>query len=421
MSDRAGDPRARRHPSTAWSEQLSGPDPEAEPLVGPGAGSAPGTAQAGPIVSAEPPEPPEPVLAGFRIAVTSDRRSEDLVDAFARRGADVVHAPAVRIAPVDEDEILLEDTRAIIAGAPDVVIVTTAYGFRRWVECAEAAGLGDALARTLDRARIIVRGPKARGAVRAAGHDDDAIAADERTASAVGLALDADVRGRTVAVQLHGHEDVEQLDRLVTAGATVHTVAPYRWVRPTDDSRLGRLVAAIAAREVDVVTFTSAPAVDGLVSAAAQLGMDGVLVEAMRCGVTAAAVGPVTATPLLDLGISPIVPERFRMGALIRVVVEHLTLNGVAEVQTALGPLRVHGRTVRFGGETVTLARGPRAMLGALMSEPGAVLSRERLLDELPDAENEHALDMAMSRLRAALPDRHLVQTVVRRGYRLNV
>jgi uroporphyrinogen-III synthase len=90
-------------------------------------------------------------------------------------------------------------------------------------------------------------------------------------------------------------------------------------------------------------------------------------------------------------------------------------------VETALGPLVVHGRVVTFGGETVTLARGPRAMLAALMSEPGAVLSRERLLDELPEAENEHALDMAVSRLRSALPDRQLVQTVVRRGYRLNV
>ena len=109
------------------------------------------------------------------------------------------------------------------------------------------------------------------------------------------------------------------------------------------------------------------------------------------------------------------------MGALIRTVIEHLSSTCVDEVPTALGPLVVRGRTVTFGGETVTLARGPRAMLGALMSEPGGVLSRERLLDELPDAENEHALDMAMSRLRAALPDRRLVQTVVRRGYRLNV
>jgi uroporphyrinogen-III synthase len=385
------------HPRTQWSEQLAGPDPDLRPS-----------------------EPTGSALSGFRIGVTSDRRSGDLIDAFVRRGAEVIHAPAVHIAPVEEDDILVADTEAIIAARPQVVIVTTAYGMRRWIECAEAAGLGEALHATLAAARIIVRGPKARGAVRAAGLVDDAIAADERTASTVSLALDGVARA-TVAVQLHGHEDVEQLERLRSAGATVHTVAPYRWVRPTDESRLGRLCAAIAAREVDVVTFTSAPAVDGLVSAAGQLGLDGVVVDALRCGVTAAAVGPVTAEPLLDLGVNPLVPERFRMGALIRLVIEHLTANGVAEVETALGPLLVHGRTVTFGGETVTLARGPRAMLGALMSEPGAVLSRERLLDELPEAESEHALDMAMSRLRAALPDRALVQTVVRRGYRLNL
>lgn len=394
----APDDGARRsHPPTAWSSELAGPDPDARV------------------------EPSGPVLEGFRIAVTSDRRSGDLIDAFVRRGAEVLHAPAVRIAPVEEDEVLIADTRAVIECRPDIVIVTTAYGFRRWVEAADAAGLGEELGRALDHARIIVRGPKARGAVRAAGHDDAGVADDERTSSTVGLAIDGRVQGRLVAVQLHGHEDVEQLDRLRAAGASVLTVAPYRWVRPTDESQLGRLVAAVAAREVDVVTFTSAPAVDGLVSAAAQLGMDGVLVDALRHGVVAAAVGPVTAAPLLDLGVTPIVPERFRMGALIRTVVEHLVLHGVQEVRTARGPLVVRGRLVMFAGETVALARGPRAMLAALLAEPGAVCTRERLLDELPDAENEHALDMAVSRLRSALPDRDLVQTVVRRGYRLNV
>jgi uroporphyrinogen-III synthase len=93
------------------------------------------------------------VLEGFRIAVTSDRRSADLIDAFVRRGAEVLHAPAVRIAPVEEDEVLIGDTRAIIECRPDVVIVTTAYGFRRWVEAADAAGLGEDLARTLERSR----------------------------------------------------------------------------------------------------------------------------------------------------------------------------------------------------------------------------------------------------------------------------
>src|SRR3954447_26531776 len=129
----------RSHPTTAWSSQLTGPDPE------PARAEASGAA-----------------LEGFRIAVTSDRRSAALVDAFVRRGAEVIHAPAVRIAPIDEDEILVGDTRAVIESQPDVVIVTTAYGFRRWIECADAAGLADDLARALDRARIIVRGPKAR-------------------------------------------------------------------------------------------------------------------------------------------------------------------------------------------------------------------------------------------------------------------
>ena len=54
--------------------------------------------------------------------------------------------------------------------------------------------------------------------MRAAGHDDDGIADDERTASTVGLALEGGVAGRRVAVQLHGHEDVEQLERLRSAG-----------------------------------------------------------------------------------------------------------------------------------------------------------------------------------------------------------
>ena len=41
-------------------------------------------------------------LAGFRIGVTSDRRSEELISAFERRGAEVMHAPALRIAPLTE-------------------------------------------------------------------------------------------------------------------------------------------------------------------------------------------------------------------------------------------------------------------------------------------------------------------------------
>ena len=181
-----------------------------------------------------------PVLTGFRIGVTSDRRSGDLIDAFVRRGAEVIHAPAVRIAPVEEDDVLIADTRAIIERA-QVVIVTTAYGLRRWVERAEAAGLGDALHETLEAARIIVRGPKAAAPC---GRQVSRTTRSPRTSGRPRRCRSPSSGGvgrAVVAMQLHGHEDVEQLDRLRAAGATVHTVAPYRWVRPTDESRLGRL------------------------------------------------------------------------------------------------------------------------------------------------------------------------------------
>lgn len=360
-------------------------------------------------------------LSGFRIGVTSDRRSDDLIAALERRGAQVMHAPALRIAPVEEDVDLLADTRAILETPPDVLVVTTAYGMRRWSEAADAAGLGDALTDVLQAARIFVRGPKARGAVRAAGLDDVGIAHDERTASVIDMLLDEGVEGRTVAVQLHGYTDGQQLERLRAGGARVLTVEPYRWVKPDGVERLPRLIDAVCARNLDVVTFTSAPAVDAFLTSAIEQGVLDQLLDALRTDVVAAAVGPVTAGPLEVAGVTPIIPERFRMGALIRLVCEHLALHQVTELSTALGPVQIRGRSVVFEGRAGQLAPAPLALFRALAANTGAVLTRKDLMAHLPEAQNEHALDMAMSRLRASLPEPRLVATVVKRGYRLNV
>ncbi len=389
-----------------------------------------------PGAGAEPaPEVSPQQLSGFRIAVTSDRRSADLIAALERRGAQVIHAPALRIAPIAEDETLIADTRTVIDAAPDTTVVTTAYGMRRWSEAADAAGIGEELTATLAGSRILVRGPKARGAVRAAGLNDDGIAADERTSTLVDTLLESGVEGQTIAVQLHGYADVEQLRRLESGGARVLTVAPYQWVEPPDRERLHRLIEAVCTRNVDLVTFTSAPAVDALFSTAGEMGCADELVAALRTGVVAAAVGPVTAQPLIEVGITPIVPDRYRLGALIRTVCEHLTTHQVSRVDSALGTVEVRGRSVVLGAETVTLAPGPLAIFKALAAARGSVLSRDQLLRAMPGlpgplgtsgssgsvSGGEHALDMAMSRLRSSLPDSRLVATVVKRGYRLNV
>lgn len=102
-------------------------------------------------------------LRGFRIGVTSDRRSGDLIAAFERRGASVLHAPALSIAPNGHDSQLVDETRALIAARPDTVLVTTGYGMRRWFEVADAAGLGGELTAVLDQARVLARGPQGAG------------------------------------------------------------------------------------------------------------------------------------------------------------------------------------------------------------------------------------------------------------------
>lgn len=393
---------------------------EAIAAAGPGAQAA-GAPSPGATATEEAPEKAELPLEGFRIGVTSHRRSQDLIEALERRGAEVLHAPALKIAPVQEDLRLIEDTRAIIEARPELCIATTAYGMRRWCEAADTFGIGEQLLETLGATRMFVRGPKARGAVRAAGLADVGISSDETTSTLVDMLLAEGVRGKTVAVQLHGYTDVRQLERLRMSGANVMTVTPYRWVKPDGADRLPKLIEAACGGNLDVLTFTSAPAVDALWSTAHEMGLYKQLVESLKTTVATAVVGPITAQPLLDAGVQPLIPERFRMGALIRLVVEHLALNHVRRLDTASGAVELRGRSLRIDGEAVELAPAPLLLLRALLGAGGAVLSRDALSELLELRGSVHALDMTVSRLRSALPDGSLVETVVKRGYRIRV
>lgn len=366
----------------------------------------------------------ETALKGFRVGVTAHRRAEDLIEALERRGAEVLHAPALTIAPVGQDLGVIEDTRRTIEARPDICIVTTAYGMRRWLEVADAAGLGENLQDVLSASALYVRGPKARGAVRAAGLADVGISNDETTATLVDLVLrDAGGRldGRRVVIQLHGYTDGTQLDRLRDAGAELITVTPYRWVRPEGEDRLEVLIDAVCAGELDVVTFTSAPAVDALFSAAHEMGLYRPLVAAFRQRVATAAVGPVTAAPLEAVGLRPWVPDRFRMGALIKLVTDNLSRRQIRRVETSAGPIELRGRTMTLAGEELCLAPAAMLLFRALFDAGGAVVPREALARLLSQSGSSHALDMAVNRLRSALPSPDLVQTVVKRGYRLRV
>jgi len=358
-------------------------------------------------------------LEGFRIGVTSDRRSSDLIAALERRGAQVLHAPALLIAPNDQDAQLVRETWEVIRQRPEVVLVTTGYGVRRWFEVADAAGLGAQLTEVLERAQIFARGPKAVGAVRAAGLEDAQATDLDTTAALVDAVAGTAPTPPRVAIQLHGYTDERQLARLRALSATVLTVTPYRWLPPSAADSLPRLLEAAARAQLDAVVFTSAPAAVATLERAEALGLRSALVQALAGDVLTAAVGPVTAAPLRAAGIEPVVPDRFRLGALIRLVSEQLSTHRVERYRTGDVVLELRGRNLVVDGRTLVLGPAALALFRRLARSP-AVVSRAELLDALPDELDDHALEVAISRLRRALGVPGLIETVVRRGYRLD-
>lgn len=366
---------------------------------------------------------PDPLpLAGFTVAVTAARRREELIALLQRRGARTVEAPAIRIVPSGDDELLLAATNRCVATPPDVVVATTGIGFRGWMEAADGWGLGETLRASFTASELLTRGPKAKGAVRAAGLAEAWSPDSESSEEVLARLLAEGVVGRRVAVQLHGEPLPDFCAALRAAGAEVVEVPVYRWVPPEDSRPLRRLVEQIAAGQVDCVTFTSAPAVASLLKVARQEDRYDALMSALGDDVLVACVGPVTAAPLVRAGVSVVMPQRARLGALVRTVVQELPARRTRALDAGGHRLELRGHDVLIDGHAVQLTGRQVGVLSALVDGAGRVLSRTDLLRSVwpQESRDEHVVEMTVARLRIALgPAGSVVQTVVKRGYRL--
>ncbi|MEU3848926.1 uroporphyrinogen-III synthase [Streptomyces sp. NPDC029554] len=358
-------------------------------------------------------------LAGFTVGVTAARRADELGVLLQRRGAAVLHAPALRIVPLADDSELLAATKDIVQQAPDIVVATTAIGFRGWVEAADGWGLGEDLLSRLGGVRILARGPKVKGAVRAAGLTEEWSPSSESMAEVLDRLLEEGVEGQRIAIQLHGEPLPGFVEALREGGAEVVGVPVYRWMPPEDLGPVDRLLDATVARGLDSVTFTSAPAAASLLSRAEERGLLPEVLAALSHDVVPACVGPVTALPLQSRGIDTIQPERFRLGPLVQLLCQELP--GRARALPIAGHrVEIRGHAVLVDGALKPVPPAGMSLLRALSRRPGWVVARAELLRALPGSgRDEHAVETAMARLRTALGTPKLIQTVVKRGYRL--
>lgn len=372
-------------------------------------------------------EPDWAPLTGFRVAVTSARRAEELAALLRRRGATVTSAAAIQMVPLPDDDELRAHTGALIERPPDIVIATTGIGFRGWVAAADGWGLANDLTAALAKARVVSRGPKATGALRAAGLPEEWSPESESSRELLHYLVEGGIAGQRIAVQLHGATEdwdpfPEFLDELRAAGAEVVPIRVYRWRPAPHNGDFDQLVAGIAEEKFDAVSFTSAPAVASVLMRAREMGLENRVLTAFRRDVHAMCVGPVTARPLVRLGVPTSAPERMRLGALARHITDELPLLCSRTIRVAGHLLEIRGTCVLVDGAVKPVSPAGMATIRALAHRPGAVVSRADLLRALPGSGTDtHAVETAVLRLRTALGDKNIVSTVVKRGYRLAV
>jgi uroporphyrinogen-III synthase len=363
-------------------------------------------------------------LDGFVVGITADRRWSEQAELLRRRGAEILHGPAIETAYLACDDDLRAATTSLLERPPGYLAATTGIGIRAWFEAAQSWGLGDALTDALAETRIVARGPKAAAAVHAVGLSVWASAANEQMDQVTAHLLGQPLHGACVAVQLYGMPAPELTGALADAGAEVLEIPVYQWRTPDDPAPAVRLAQAAIDGRLHAVTFTAAPAVTNLFALAAAHGLDDGLRDAFnRRGVVAGCVGPVCARGAFDAGITEsLSPAVGRLGLLVRALSERLVEDrrtlAMAGVEVTL-----QGLVAMVGDTRVRLNCRERALLDTLAGRPGTVYSRPTLIRQMwsSTGADPHAVEVAVARLRPRLgPAGAALVAVPGRGYRLD-
>jgi uroporphyrinogen-III synthase len=367
-----------------------------------------------------------PPLLGHTIALTGDRRSDELASHLHSLGAEVVHGPMVRTRPVaDDDRLLRAATRAVLADAPDYLLATTGIGVRGWINAAASWRARTELIDQLASTRILARGPKVVGSLSEAGLTAWYVAESGRTSAMVDHLLSRAIEGKHIAIQLPGDLMDDTVAVLEHAGARVTTIPVYEWTWPDELEPARRVLRAIADGRVSAVTFTSRPAVRHFSSLAASEGLEHEVSRALRGQVLSVCIGPTTADALRDVtGAAPSCPDRAMLGEMGPVVADELHRRNHHHLRVPDGSdVVVQGRLVDGGGTSVMTSDREAAVLNRLISRPPRTVSRADILRSVWQVEvvEPSVLDVTMVRLRRRLQGTGLaVVTVAGRGYLLN-
>jgi len=262
---------------------------------------------------------PSGALAGIRLVAFEARRAQELAALFARHGASVTSAPALRESRLPESPATLELVERLERGEVGAVVLLTGVGTR-----ALAALAGDAQPRllaALAHVPVVARGPKPLAALRELGVAGAWPVPAPHTWREVLTVLDG-IRlppGALVAVQEYGVPPAELVREIEARGLRVLRIPVYRWALPEDPGPLKSAAAGLVGGAFDVAVFTSAVQVEHLFAVASDAGAMG----AALARIVVASIGPVCSEGLEAHGVHPQLESTPpKMGPLVALVAE---------------------------------------------------------------------------------------------------
>jgi uroporphyrinogen-III synthase len=254
---------------------------------------------------------------GMQVLSLESRRSAEIAELIRKQGGIPFVAPSMRESPVDETTAAFAFGTRLFAGEFDMVILLTGVGTRQLARVLAERFPETAFAEALRGLTVVVRGPKPAAALRQMGVTPTLIAGEPNTWREV-LEVTAGRPEHRIAVQEYGRPSLELLAGLRDRGAEVTTVPVYRWDLPEDLDPLREAARRLAARQIDVVLFTTGIQIAHLVRVAAEMDIEPAVLDGLRRA-WVGSIGPATTETLEDYGVKPVFePSHPKMGFLVK-------------------------------------------------------------------------------------------------------
>jgi len=255
---------------------------------------------------------------GLRVISLESRRAEAMEQMIRQHGGDPFVAVSVREIPFEQHDEVYRWWERVRAKEFDLVVFMTGAGLMFLRDVLVARYPSEKIAAALRDVTVVSRGPKPAEVLREMDVETAIVVPEPNTWREIVTAI-APRPERRIAIQEYGRANPELAAALEALGATVSTIALYRWALPQDTGPLREAVRRIVEGECDVVLFTTSIQLTHLFEVAATMGMVDGLRRALAHNVAIGSVGPVMNAALAECGLTPdIVPAHPKMAVLVR-------------------------------------------------------------------------------------------------------